>query len=99
MNLNLNTLTTKSPKAMKVTVSSISIMFGCCSILTLTFLSQTDASLGSSEESGKDWSELEEEAAEADKDHERGIVDDYTAKKRKLMDKKGSGSQKKMKKK
>lgn len=68
-------------------------------IIFIKFIPIEDASLGSSEESGKDWSELEEEAAEADKDHERGFVDDYTAKKRKMMDKKGGGSNKKIKKK
>lgn len=47
-------------------------------------------SLGSSEESGKDWSELEEEAARADRNH-NDFVDDYTAKKRKVL---GSRSEK-----
>ena len=46
------------------------------------FFHKTDNSLNSSEESGKDWSELEEEAARADRNH-GDIVDDYTAKKRK----------------
>lgn len=50
----------------------------------------TDGSLASSEESGKDWSELEEEAAQADKHNENTYVDDYTAKKRKVMSSKSS---------
>lgn len=43
-------------------------------------------SLSSSEEEGKDWSELEEEAAKADRNHGE-FVDDYTAKKRKVLSK------------
>ena len=42
--------------------------------------------MNSSEESGKDWSELEEEAARADRNH-GDFVDDYTAKKRKVLSK------------
>ncbi|KAJ6221120.1 hypothetical protein RDWZM_006932 [Blomia tropicalis] len=45
-----------------------------------------DASLASSEESGKDWSELEEEAAAADRDR-NDFVDDYTKKRSKHSDK------------
>lgn len=45
-----------------------------------------DNSLGSSEESGKDWSELEEEAAREDRNL-GDFVDDYTAKKRKVLGK------------
>lgn len=45
-----------------------------------------DGSLASSEESGKDWSELEEEAARADRNH-GDFVDDYTAKKIKVLGK------------
>ena len=44
--------------------------------------------MGSSEESGKDWSELEEEAAAADKNRE-DFVDDYTKKKSGVKDYKG----------
>lgn len=44
------------------------------------------ASLASSEESGKDWSELEEEAAAADRDR-NDFVDDYTKKRSKHSDK------------
>ncbi|KAH9426311.1 FACT complex subunit SPT16 [Dermatophagoides pteronyssinus] len=51
--------------------------------------SSDERSLSSSEESGKDWSELEEEAAKADRNLGE-FVDDYTAKKRKVMSK-GSG--------
>ncbi|KAF7496659.1 FACT complex subunit spt16 [Sarcoptes scabiei] len=48
--------------------------------------SSDERSLSSSEESGKDWSELEEEAAKADRNHGE-FVDDYTAKKRKVLSK------------
>ncbi|KAI7688976.1 hypothetical protein SSS_08784 [Sarcoptes scabiei] len=47
---------------------------------------ESKRSLSSSEESGKDWSELEEEAAKADRNHGE-FVDDYTAKKRKVLSK------------
>lgn len=47
-------------------------------------MSYTENSLASSEESGKDWSELEEEAAKADRNH-NDFVDDYTRNKRKVL--------------
>ena len=47
--------------------------------------------MGTSEESGKDWSELEEEAAAADK-HREDFVDDYTKKKSGAKDYKGKKS-------
>lgn len=39
--------------------------------------------LGSSEESGKDWSDLEREAAEEDKERGDGYRDDYNSSKKK----------------
>ncbi|CAG2180537.1 unnamed protein product [Oppiella nova] len=50
------------------------------SAVTESETEESENSLGSSEESGKDWSELEEEAAAADKTHS-DFVDDYTQRK------------------
>lgn len=47
----------------------------------MLLLSLTDEEMGSSEESGKDWSELEEEAREADK-NQTDYVDDSIRKKK-----------------
>jgi hypothetical protein len=47
----------------------------------------TEEELASSEESGKDWSDLEREAAEADKEH-GDFQDEYAG-----SDKKGKGKQ------
>ena len=46
------------------------------------YILSSENSLGTSEESGKDWSELEEEAAAADKTR-TDFVDDYTQRKNK----------------
>lgn len=48
--------------------------------------------LGSSEESGKDWSDLEREAAEEDKERGEDFHDDYNSSKKKKSSRKHSPS-------
>lgn len=48
--------------------------------------------LGSSEESGKDWSDLEREAAEEDKERGDGYRDDYSSSKKKKSNRRQSPS-------
>lgn len=51
----------------------------------------SEAELGTSEESGKDWSELEEEAAKADRNHKE-FEDEYTKKPQSAYSKHSNGS-------
>lgn len=46
--------------------------------------------MGSSEESGKDWSDLEREAAEEDKERGDGYRDDYSSNKKKKTNRRQS---------
>lgn len=63
------------------------------STLYLTFYVLLEEELGSSEESGKDWSDLEREAAEEDKERgEDRYRDDYSSSKKKKSNRRQSPS-------
>ncbi|RWS01709.1 FACT complex subunit spt16-like protein [Dinothrombium tinctorium] len=55
----------------------------------ITESSGSEEELGTSEESGKDWSELEEEARQADRDRGDKFEDEYTKRKHKTAHSKG----------
>lgn len=58
----------------------------------LYFFCLTEEELGSSEESGKDWSDLEREAAEEDKERGEDYRDDYSSSKKKKANRRQSSS-------